>query len=131
MSSPRSLLPPCGALPSRLAILAAAGVLASLPGAAQASPATTVADCLRPSQDVTAAATPPVLLPPGAAAPQLLAQALPGSRPASLNANNSTSNSRSTNPQLAQAIAQAPESLPACTYDPPLPEPPQVIRGLW
>jgi hypothetical protein len=31
--------------------------------------------------------------------------------------------------QLAQAAA--PESFPACTYDPPLPPPAPVIRGLW
>ena len=128
MSFPRSSLPPCGPLPSRLAILAVAGFLASLPGAAQAGPASTLTDCLRPSREVTATASSPVLVPPGAAAPQLLAQALPGSEPARVNTGDSDGRSRPTGPQLAQATNPAPESLPACTYDPPLP---QVIRGLW
>jgi hypothetical protein len=119
MSVPSRPLPSCGALSKRLGIVTAAGLLASLPGVAQAGPAAMVPDCLRPSAAVSAAAS-PVLIPPGGSAPQLLAQARPA---------DGSSGNRGSSELVAQATE--PESLPACTYDPPLPPAPQKIRGLW
>lgn len=116
-------------LPNRLGILAATGMLGCLPGVAQAGPSATLADCLRPPQALSTASS-SVLIPPGSGAPQLLAQALPaaGTNPSSTPER--SSRPRDNNPQLAQAVV-GPESLPACTYDPPLPPAPQIIRGLW
>lgn len=122
MPSPICQLPASASLPCRLGLLAVAGILGSLSGTAQAGPTATVADCLRPPQAVSGA---PVLVPPGASKPQLLAQALPSSGAVA----GRTSQRRDSSPQLAQATS--PESLPACTYDPPLPPTPTIIRGLW
>jgi hypothetical protein len=112
----------------RLGVLAAAGLIAGHHDPAQANPATTVADCLRPSASVSAASS-PVLVPPGAVHPQLLAQALPSSTGVRVRTPASAQPSLDSNPRLAQAAV--PESLPACTYDPPLAPASPVIRGLW
>jgi hypothetical protein len=127
MNTPFETLTTGGTLPRHLGLLSAAGLLCSLPAVAQASPNATVADCLRPPQAVATAAA-PALVPPGSRSPQRLAQAQPTAGPARASAIESSSTSRGSSALLAQAGAPVPESLPACTYDPPTPG---VIRGLW
>ena len=128
MPSQTQALTSCRSQACRLGVLAAAGLISSLPSTAQANPATNVADCLRPSAQVAAAAS-PVFVPPGSGSSQLLAQALPASSGPRMRAPGLSRQPLNSNPQLAQATA--PQSLPACTYDPPLPSTSPVIRGLW
>lgn len=121
-------LPSCRSMACRLGVLTAVGLLSGHHGVAQAKPATSVPDCLRPSATVSATAS-SVLKPSLAAPSQLLAQALPTATATRPDAPTSPRKSLNSNPQLAQAAA--PESLPACTYDPPLAPASPVIRGLW
>lgn len=116
-------LPSCGSLPRPLIVLAAAGLSCSFTGAAQAMPGMSDPDCLRPSTAGSATLS-SLRLPPGAGTTQLLAQALPASAAAPFPG---PTNTRAVSSQLAQA----PQSQPACTYDPPLPPAGPVIRGLW
>ena len=98
-------------LPS--ALLAGASLaLCCLSTSAHAKPVS-VADCLR------AAAA--------ASDGQLLAQALPATSGSAASAGAAAD---AQGPALLSQAAQ-PESLPACTYDPPRPAVRQTIRGLW
>ena len=127
MPSRSNPLPSLRSMACRLGVLTTVGLLSGHHGVAQANPSAAIADCLRPPATVSASAS-SVLLPQGGASTQLLAQALPSSTATRTSAPAGDRQSRSSNPQLAQAAA--PESLPACTYDPPMPATP-VIRGLW
>ena len=142
----------------RLGLLAASGLISQLPAAAQANPGMSDPDCLRPPAEILAA-TSSVLIPPEAritpsrveaapvpneasvsppartapaGAPTLLASTAPPVgiiSPVSNGGVEVTLPSVSSGQQLAQVAA--PDSFPACTYDPPLPPAAPVIRGLW
>jgi hypothetical protein len=105
----------------RLALLAAAGSLAAIPTPSLAGPAATP-DCLTPPASLSADNRPGVQIPGVSRSPVLLAQAQPASAPA---------RSGSLVAQATVDPAATTESLPACTYDPPVIPTPQTIRGLW
>ena len=111
-----------GSLQLGLSLLAA-GALISMPAASKAGPAGTTPDCLRPPAAARLDSSDTVLRPGGSSAPQLMAQALP--------AGNGPAVADRTGGARLIAQASAPETLPACTYDPPRPPAPQIIRGLW
>ena len=117
----------CRSLTARLSVLAA-GLTCGLPDAAQANPGMSDPDCLRPPAALLST-VPPVLVPPGTGRSELVVQALPTSAWASDITPERSSQALDSSQQQAQAAV--PESLPACTYDPPLPPTPGVIRGLW
>lgn len=121
-----------------LGLIAATGCLLASPAAALAGPAA-APDCLRSVATVSSGALPSDRLsarglwPAGSKAigsePVLLSQANRPRRPGGVDtwlAQASTQEPASGG--AAPEAGAAAESLPACTYDPPVP---QIIRGLW
>lgn len=117
----------CRSLTAQLSVLAA-GLTCGLPDAAQANPGMSDPDCLRPPAALLSTGS-PVLIPPGAGRSELVVQ--PPSTWAGVGENSPRLTSQVLDSSPQQAQAGVPESLPACTYDPPLPPAPGVIRGLW
>lgn len=121
-----------------LGLIAASGCLLAFPATALAGPAA-APDCLRSVATVSSGALPGGRLSTvglwqeGSRAvgpePVLLSQANRPSRPGGIDA--WVSQSSTQEPASGGASPEAgtaAESLPACTYDPPVP---QIIRGLW
>lgn len=116
-----------------LGMLAVSGCLWALPAASLAGPGA-APDCLKAVATPSSSAGSPAQATSvghwqgGARAvvsqPVLLSQALTPRRAGG----SETWISQTTNQEPAAGAAPAEENLPACTYDPPLP---QVIRGLW